>query len=791
RELALESLREALAPTNGLRMTGVHAIVIDHLSRILVPLFAVTGGSLLPEPTRVLAIGCWRQLATAIESVYIPQTHPHHRALGTLPETVTLARYVASYLPPDYLSLVACGLLDNAELSDSRQLRVAALETLHDILKPEYGLLADRSTLQPMFPGVVSALARIALAQKAGDNNEMDASMWRKPSAAVRGLAVDAMRTAIVALYGEPGAEEKEKEGEKEAEWARRARHSESILNTSAEEAEEPDDHHLRLRQVLWRLAGLRRTDHPVLSRALLRLFSAVSLDCAQLRATPCGAVATEACLALYHSVPEYADHKNRLTAQCKDPNRALVVARQLDSVLPMFDRYVESGTESQRLDVLALVAGFASVLPDPRTVVGSWWMARGMRLLLASLKVSLPGTALLITEVAGGSADSRSVQFVLDAYRSVELRTALDEFVNVIARAMGPATVCAQLLALLTAPGEPDALRPAALWLLTRVAPMAASAEMAAVYQPAFQYCVDYFGSAEASSSLKSMDHVLQSCAVLNAISAIVPTIGAAAVYYLDLLLFPLLQIASAGEPVIRDQAQRALSVLADTTGSASIPDLLKGNIDYIVEGCSQQLRLVELHPQVFDILTSSVLLVGQDILVYMDDVVEDSWNVCEDFMDDDVVASSALRFLEVVTRTVAEGLAGVALIEEEKLPVGSTDPDPIGSVLAELDDWDTQAQMSELLDLGSPSEPPEEEKMELTTTVDKEEEQGGSPLAIKIALVAQNFLAAESGAQQLLALKIVQNAVLSLAHTRDLLPLINAVWPALVFRLHDDHFY
>ncbi|KAJ2890646.1 hypothetical protein IWW38_004021, partial [Coemansia aciculifera] len=372
-------------------------------------------------------------------------------------------------------------------------------------------------------------------------------------------------------------------------------------------------------------------------------------------------------------------------------------------------------------------------------------------------------------------------------------------------------------LLALLTAPGEPDTLRPSALWLLTKVAPMATREEMAAVYQPAFQYCVDYFGgsldsaalihneeeshSLDKSSIVASADadsgRVLQSCAVLNAISAIVPTIGSGAAYYLDLLLFPLLQISSADSPLLRDQAQRALEVLAHTTGATSTPELLKSNVDYIVEGCSQQLRLVQLHPQVFHILTSAVLLVGQDILVYLDDVVEDSLDVCEDLQDDNVVATSALQFLEVVTRTVADGRAAqgeeaVALIKEEKSQVGLADPDPIGRVLADLDEWDAQAKMSEFVDFG-PSEPAEEPADDELATIDskkrvgEEEEGGGSPLAIKISLVAQNFLAAQSGAQQLLALKIVQNAIHALTDTRDLLPLINEVWPALVHRL--DH--
>ncbi|KAJ2040456.1 hypothetical protein GGI03_001006 [Coemansia sp. RSA 2337] len=847
RELALESLREALTPNRHPRMSEVHAIIVDHLSRILIPLFAVSD-PLCPEPTRQLAIACWRQLATAIASVHIPQAHPPPHtpsaALGTPPCTVALARYIGAYLPPDYLSLAACALLDNAELADSQQLRIAALEALSDILRSDSGILSHCDILHPIFPGVSSALARVALAQTppalgskqaSGGGQQgstgleagmakmaIGASTWRKPTAAVRALAIDTLRIAILALYKKPGkagiAADKEEEG-LVAGWAKRARHGiESILHESSEEKESistsgvvPADEYLRrLRHILWRLAGLRHTEHMAISRSLLKLFSSVALDCLALRNTPCASVAVEACFAVghtRHAVPEYSDHVDRLTALCLDPGYGRVVAQQLDSVLPMFDRYISRGTETQRADVLALVAGYARVLPktEAHGLLAPWWSARGLRLLLESLGISLPGTSLLITEVSSDSDVARvPVPFVLDAYRTAELRAALDGFVKIIAQVLSPAVVCAQLIAMLT--GNTSALRPAALWLLTSVAPLGSREEMAAVYQPAFQYCVDYFGSSDsaltvqepsspvlAKSNVGSDDEssrVLQSCAVLNAISAIVPTMGSGAAYYLDLLLFPLLQISSADSPLLRDQAQRALIILAHTTGSLSIPDLLKSNIDYIIEGCSQQLRLVELHPQVFHILTSAVLLVGQDILVYLNDVVEDSLDVCEDMLDDKVVTTSALQFLEVVTRTVAAGRRTTGLIESGetgKSPVEIADPDPIGRVLCELDDWDAQDQISEFVDFGPSEEEPVNSELatRLTPENKEEEEEAGSPLAIKISLVAQNFLAAETGAQQLLALKIVQNAIHALTDTRDLLPLINEVWPALVHRL------
>ncbi|KAJ2825905.1 hypothetical protein GGI24_003040, partial [Coemansia furcata] len=848
RELALGSLREALTPLRHPRLTDVHAIIVDHLGRILIPLIAVSDPA-MPEPTRQLAIACWRQLVTAVASVHIPQAHPppHTPTTSTPPCTVPLAVYIGAYFPPDYLSLATCALLDNAELADGYQLRMAALEALSDILRSDTGVLNFGNVLHPIFPGISSALARVALAQPppalsskpaSGDqstglepgmaNLAINASTWRKPTAAVRALAIDALRMAILALYGEPdttlAANKVEEEKEPAADWARRARHGiESILDDSGEEKDVlvpdavPADEYLRrLRHMLWRLAGLRHTEHAAIARALLRMFSSVALDAQALRNTPCAAVAVEACFAVGRADPAYADHVDRLATLCRDPDYGRAVARQLDAALPMFDRYIARGSETQRADVLALVAGYARVLPDARMLLAPWWAARGLRLLLESLAVSLPGTSLLITEVSDTGSDVSQprapVPFVLDAYRTAELRAALDGFVAVIARVLGPAVVCAQLIAMLSGPGELAALRPAALWLLTNVAPMGAREDMAAVYQPAFQYCVDYFGSSSLAPTAQEAlspaqpaivsvapagdsDRVLQSCAVLNAISAIVPTIGSGAAYYLDLLLFPLLQISSADSPLLRDQAQRALAVLAHATGTVSIPDLLKGNIDYIIEGCSQQLRLVELHPRVFDILTSAVLLVGQDILVYLDDVVEDSLDVCEDMLEDEVVAASALQFLEVVTRTVAAGRTG-ALIEggeAGKSPVGVADPDPIGRVLAELDDWDAHEQMSELVDFGPPEAEEEEEPTdELATIPQNEEEAGaGSPLAIKISLVAQNFLAASTGAQQLLALKIVQNAVLALSDTKDLLPLINEIWPALVHRLHRDVFY
>ncbi|KAJ2465194.1 hypothetical protein GGI02_004771, partial [Coemansia sp. RSA 2322] len=748
RELALEALRDALTPDR--RMSEAHAIIVDHLSRILVPLFAVVCQTALPEPTRQLAMECWRRLVTVIAAVHVPPTHPPpaRGPSSNVQRIMALRDYVTAYLPADYLALASCALLDNAELADSHSLRRLALDTLRDALQTD-GILCD--ALRPIFPGVSSAMARIALAQPpraAGSSGGLAEGMAevtitepRKHTAAVRAQALRVLSSAIRALYRGDASTQTLSESASADDWAQRARQgvdsilqqtdsdeNSDLLQPAVDDADPEDEYHQRLLQMLWRLAGLRHTEHAAISQALLDLFSAVVLDCAALQDTRCVSVSIQACLAIgsRQAPQEHAEFMRRLAELCCIPS---LVHRQvvglLESALPLFDQYIVGGSEQQRADVLRLVAGYFCAMgrDEARALVSPWWAARGLRLFLDSLAVSLPGTSLLISDVSDSSNQPRTpVTLVLDAYRTTELAGALEQFIVQTASVITPPVLCSQLLALLNSQGARQ-FQPSVLWLLTRVAPMATGTQLAAVYQPAFQYCVDYFGSSSRRDAADSpdmdsasmdvsktggtavdKDHVLRSCAVLNAISAIVPTVGPAVAYYMDMLLFPLLQISSSeASPLLRDQAQRSLMVLAQTTGSLSVADMLKENVDYIVEGCSQQIRSVELHPHVFQILTGAVQLVGQDILVFMDDVVEDSLDVCEDLVDDEVVTTSALQFLEVVTRTVAAGHTQLqALVEgtgSESLAVGVSDPDPIGSILADLDSWDEQEQVSKLV--------------------------------------------------------------------------------------------
>ncbi|KAJ2716315.1 hypothetical protein H4R19_000715 [Coemansia spiralis] len=806
REAALECIGEALdrrAP-----ITQVPAVVVGHLARILVSQFAVSPEMMrsgaFPEPARRLAIECWRRMASNVATVSVPRGGAALPPTGPT-DTVSLREFVGLGLPGDYLALVVCGLLDNAEVADDQQLRATALDALTPVLAS--GGMLSGAQAAAVFPGVASALARIALAQpaggKAGSEPSADSgpeAAPRKPVVLVRKRALKALEAAIVLVHGgAPGRQRTE--AASSAQWAERSRAQvDSILGDTAPPTH--DDHiadeQQKLQQIVWRLAGLRHTEG--LREPLFALLGAASLGCPGLYAAT---TAIEACVVMARSQRApgtAAAYIEKLDARCAD-DRGLGsrVLGLLEESLALAERYLRDGSEQQRADVLCLVSGYVDVLGAERArpLLGPWWTARGAQALLDSLSVSLPGTSLLITDVgdprelsADAAAVDDGVAYVLDSYRTAELKHALGVFVACIASVVTPAELCTQLLGRLYGAG-PVAPSSSALWLLAQVVRQAP--DLGRTYQATFQYCVDHLSPAPPAGdgdegNLRAMDEserVLGTSMVLDVVAATTPAVGPSIVYYMDTLLFPLLQTLAQPSPLLRSQARRALEVLAQTTQAESVVAMMRDNVDYIVDGCARQIRSVALHPHVFDILAGAVQLVGRDILPYMDDVVEDTLDVCEAQPDADVT-TGALQFLELVTRTIA-GTNPPKQIEGRRASLGMPDEDPIGSALAAMADTDEKEALATLVSFGDSDGEP---VGQLAAPDDGDgEEPAGDPLAIKIALAVQAFLSSESGAQQLVALKTVSNALSALRTTRDLLPLVNEVWPLLVHRLAKDH--
>ncbi|KAJ2655035.1 hypothetical protein IW148_006195 [Coemansia sp. RSA 1199] len=778
RELVLETVQEALTSKAHRPLFNVHAVVVDHIGRILVPLFVAP--SALPEATRLLAINAWRQLVK-VASVHVPEKHSTQKS-RQLPCTLSLCDYIKEFMPPDYLSLAVCALLDNAETADDQRLRVRALEALLDLFQKDG--LVDRVSMSSMFPGTVSALTRIALAQLPANSQNAP----KRPISAVRTQAFHALEAAILVMYRGSHTLDKADVAE---EWAQQARGGpKSIVDVDATQTNEPD----RLQQILWRLASLRHNSGTL--SALFSLFARVSsLECASRMPEGCVQVAVETCLAVAGQQPDLASsYLLDLKLRCSEGDSVGArVEAVLEPLLKQFERFVTNGEPRQRSDVLCVISACVRVLGQHRALplVSPWWRSQGLPALLTSLSVSLPGTSLLISDTQEPLDD---VSYVLDNYRTTELSHALDQFVQSMADLITPREMGAQLLSLLFDSSDRHV---SVLWMLRKVAGQATLGDLSSICPSAFQYCVDFCGSApdpDTDTSQRAAHELM----VLDVVSTLVPLIGPNVAYYMDTLLFPLLQTTMASSPALQAQAHRVLDILAQQT-SSTVAHMLHDNVDYIVEGCSQQIRSVALHPRVFSILCGAVQLVGKDILVYMDDVVEDTLDVCERLAyEDDEIVTGALQLLEIVTRTVADE---PKMIEEStKGRVEMLDPDPIASAIKAMDDAAASRMLEDLVltdpipELPTSIADPEPNDMEPNNDAEPEDDTKpeGNPLAIKICLAIQSFLYTDSSAHQLLALKTVHNSTSALQTTRDLLPLLNEVWPSLVNRLNqrDAHY-
>ncbi|KAJ2838400.1 hypothetical protein J3B02_006362, partial [Coemansia erecta] len=319
------------------------------------------------------------------------------------------------------------------------------------------GVLGSKALLEPVFPGVASALARVALAQL--PNAAKSSDNFKKPTSTVRALAITALRKGMTVVY-QTAQEASIAEYD---EWAGRSKNEissivlhvsdsyiESDLNdndNNNSNSSNNSNNERQLLQILWRLAGLRHSEHPSIKDALLDMFASVSFDCLALQSTPCLKVALETGLVISMLDPSgsvanqgFLSRLSSLFANSKGSVQKQIVSI-IESSQLLFEQYIGSGSDEKKRDVLCLLAGSLRVAgqSDAKALTSSWWSARGLRTLLSALSISLPGTSLLITDIDGKAKESDNPSYVLDGFRSAELERALLEFIDRIAKVFSP----------------------------------------------------------------------------------------------------------------------------------------------------------------------------------------------------------------------------------------------------------------------------------------------------------------------------------------------------------------
>ncbi|KAJ1680054.1 hypothetical protein EV182_000784 [Spiromyces aspiralis] len=653
-----------------------------------------------------------------------------------------------------------------------------------------------------------------------------------------------------------------------------------------------------RIRQVLKMLSELRLDPDTRVRTELLNLCHLVVTEC-RLVLEECVGMAIEISLltASLAATPQRDAVIEGLRDICRrdEQVRHTVQDRFEATWSNHFSMMINHGEDQKRRDILVVLTGYMQVISggenEGSSIVMSIWDSVIVPSLLKALHASnakeqdVPTGTVVSNMDADATAALAGLTF--DAFRGDELAHVLEEFVDEL---LGPAMLgwargCQLLVSVLHNPLYRE-YQPQVLWLINRVVSqfsdsggdvslsmpttiaaegVGASEEIEPIAQELFEECTNALSVASAppmqspAGPAATPNH-LQTALTLECLVKLVPIVGGQSILYLlDSLMFPLLKLAMQPSPAVRYWAMqviRTLSVACDI-GSGEIAPFLVYNIDYIVQSCSIQLYHLASGAMddgeaedlsVFEVMSAMLLLGGNDMLVYMEDVIDAVLDVCESRASASGAARvlcRALDFIEVFTRRVLEwdfGGGTLAEIEDgykhgrlllkhqdsdshnghdkqlRQIEGGDTGPRPSpvvggldrsGAGADEIEQFireyynhlrqQEQEQLEEKAAYVMPRRLSAAEFGQLFEENDQQQEvdlddaKGKPPpltqtqaLDMRVGLIVHHFMSSSNERAQRTTLQIIQN-ILPVLHATDkeLLQYINEVWPTLCHRL------
>ncbi|KAI5302378.1 hypothetical protein KEM56_000739, partial [Ascosphaera pollenicola] len=87
--------------------------------------------------------------------------------------------------------------------------------------------------------------------------------------------------------------------------------------------------------------------------------------------------------------------------------------------------------------------------------------------------------------------------------------------------------------------------------------------------------------------------------------------------------VLYPILQVLTTSNPMLRRHAHDCLSVIVSSCGYQSASELLISNVDYLVNAVSFKLNAFDVSPQAPRVLLLMIQLCGPNLIPFLDDIV------------------------------------------------------------------------------------------------------------------------------------------------------------------------
>ena len=281
---------------------------------------------------------------------------------------------------------------------------------------------------------------------------------------------------------------------------------------------------------------------------------------------------------------------------------------------------------------------------------------------------------------------------------------------------------------------------------------------------------------------------------------------------------LYPVLSLLGASEPQLRTHAMTALNLLAERCAYSSTSEMLVQNVDYLINSVALKLNTFDISPQAPQVLLMMIRLCGAKLIPYLDDLIGDIFAALDSFHGYPRLVELLFEVLGAVTDEGTRQPSMTITVGKE-VPKHKTqphDPSNIHDIMNDLRSHKARKRKAEdehleptkpaphrpwqkSLDgpdrLHPSSSDPADEGDDLSEG-DADEDlpapEKDQPLSkahtllIRIAESTPYHLSSPSPRVRLTILQLLTRIAAPLsADENTFLPLINAIWPALVPRL------
>ncbi|KAF9761797.1 hypothetical protein IL306_003700 [Fusarium sp. DS 682] len=270
--------------------------------------------------------------------------------------------------------------------------------------------------------------------------------------------------------------------------------------------------------------------------------------------------------------------------------------------------------------------------------------------------------------------------------------------------------------------------------------------------------------------------------------------------------VLFPIATFLGSSNHNLQKHAIVTLNSIAASCGYANVSELIIQNVDYMVNSVSLRLNSLDISPASINVLTMMIRLAGPRLVPYLDDVIDSIFGALENYHGYPIFVENLFIVLKEV---VNQGVRSDKLLLEHQT---NSKPDHrkvhkkapgLSELLDTLEKRKQRAALDEMETeevKGHPKIPWKEEKREddsneMADPPPEPEKPPNSPtyqLLLRVANLTQHYLTSPTPTLRRSLLELLTTASTALAPDEDaFLPLVNAIWPVVIDRLHDPEAY